>query len=800
MNSWTALLPGSLQNAPLVGLVLDVALKSFVILALAATANWCWRRSAASARHLGWLLAVGGLLCLPLLSWILPAWRSPLWTVGAQAESLNELTVTLELTPAKAASGSIAGVLASSPPGTHPAVGRSRGTGSALLAAHVQTGWVVFALTIWLCGAALMMLWLATGQLRLWLLRRSARPFYSEDWVSLLHRLCAELRIRRPVALLRSADDVMPATWGSFRPVILLPAEADEWTPERRRVVLLHELAHVKRWDCLTQMLARLACAIYWFNPLAWLAARRMCVERERACDDLVLQGCKASDYATHLVEIARTFRRLPQMAAIAMARSASLEGRVAAIIDATRVRRAPRAFVVVLCCIAVVGLVSVVAAQKPQSSLPVSSDGTKPWFDARLRAFFSEKAAQARQLAGTNTVAPEVWPFFDAGMRGDWQTATNLWTAMRKRAHQYEGTISDDTLDKVWGPILELDLAWEQYTGWTEKYVLAYGNDIINSIPPGSIYFGGTDPGRGVITAMSKSHVDADPFFTLTQNALADGTYLDYLTAMYGGKIYTATHDDMQNAFDEYSTNAQRRLNEHKLQPGEQVTVKHGKVQVSGQVAVMGINALIAKAIFDHNPDRDFYIEESFPLDWMSPYLSPNGLIMKINRQPLPALSDATVQADHEYWSRYLQPMLGHWLKDDTSVADVTAFVEKIYLKHDLTGFTGDRVWVQDTWAQKAYSKLRSSIGGVYAWRVANSKSPEEKEQMIKAADFAFRQAYALCPQSPEAVFRYANLLVSLGRVNDARLLAETTLKFDPENAQVRGLAKRLKALKPKN
>src|SRR5262249_28341076 len=151
----------------------------------------------------------------------------------------------------------------------------------------------------------------------------------------LLAVLCKELELPRRIVLLQSPDDVMPVTWGWWKPVILLPAEADEWSTERRRLVLLHELAHAKRWDCFTQMVARLACAFYWFNPLGGLAARRMCVEREGACDDLVLnRGCKASDYAAHLVEIARHFTRVPQLEAIAIARKSNLEGRIAAIVD----------------------------------------------------------------------------------------------------------------------------------------------------------------------------------------------------------------------------------------------------------------------------------------------------------------------------------------------------------------------------------------------------------------------------------------------------------------------------------
>ena len=796
MNSWTAIITHSLQHSPLAAVLVDTCFKSFVILIVAALVCLVWRRGAAAARHLVWFLALAGLLCLPGLSRLLPAWQEPLWRVGAYGGSGNEITVALGFVPAgpvTAPRRTIAPARPAAPPASTPALD----PGLRQFATQFNTGWLVACLTIWLAVAALMITSVAVGRWRLRALRRAAQRPANPDWLVLLRRLCDQVQVRREVTLLQSADNVMPVTWGSWWPVILLPAEAERWSSDRLQVVLLHELAHVKRWDCLTQLIARLACAVYWFNPLVWLAARRMCVERERACDDLVLNGgWKPSDYAAHLVDIARSFRRVPRVAAIAVARSSNLRGRIAEIVDSSRSRRAPPALLVAVCCVGVLGFVAAVAAQKPETASHVAHAGL--WFDARLSAFFAAKAAQARQLAQGESVAPEVWPYFEAGMKRDWATATNLWVAMRRRAHQYGGTTPDATLDKVWGPILETDLAWEQFANWKEKYVLAYGDDIIRSIPPGSIYFGGTDPGRGVITAMSESHADAKPFFTLTQNALADGTYLDYLGAMYGSTIYTPTRADSQKCFADYVADALARLKEGKLKPGEDVTEQDGKVDVKGQVAVMSINGLLTRLIFDRNPGYEFYVEESFPLDWMYPYLSPNGLVMKLNREPLPALAEDLVLQDHDYWSRYLQPMLGDWLTYDTSVAEVAAFAEKVYLNHDLGAFRGDPEFIADSWAQKAFSKLRSSIAGIYNWRITGAQTADEKQRMAKEADFAFRQAYALCPTSPEALFRYVNLLVSQNRQDDARLLAQTTLKLDPKNTSVQSLVEQLRKSKP--
>jgi len=279
----------------------------------------------------------------------------------------------------------------------------------------------------------------------------------------------------------------------------------------------------------------------------------------------------------------------------------------------------------------------------------------------------------------------------------------------------------------------------------------------------------------------------------------LADGSYLAYLRNMYGEKIYIPTPEDSKRCFDDYLKDARLRQQNHQLKPGENVILdSSGQAQISGQVAVMEINSLLAKIVFDKNPDREFYVEESFPLDWMYPYLEPHGLIMKINRQPLSELSDTAISADHDYWTNYLTPMIGGWLNADTPVSDIAAFAEKVYLRHDLNGFTGDRRFVQNDYSCKMYSKLRSSIGGLYAWRAQHATDAAEKERMNDEADFAFRQAWALCPYSPEAVFRYVNLLLSQNRTSDARLVAETAAKMPAmqgmNGTQVRALVEQLK------
>ena len=314
MNTSIATISHYLQNSAATALFFDVWFKSLAVLAVAGGLCFLLRRAAAATRHWIWVVALASLPSLLLLSWVPRSWQRPLWSLSTGFNSGNQVTLTLNLTPSGAArsSANSAGPLGAGATTTSaPASGNSQP-----LAARFSATALVLAVAIWLIGASLGLLSVLAGRVQLRCLARTGRLLQDEDWMLLLQEARDRLRLRRPVRLLQSSDNPMPLTWGWWRPVILLPTEATNWPTERRRVVLLHELAHAKRWDCLTQTVARMVCALYWINPLVWLAARRMCIERERACDDLVLNsGCRPSEYATHLVDIARAFRGAPQLA-----------------------------------------------------------------------------------------------------------------------------------------------------------------------------------------------------------------------------------------------------------------------------------------------------------------------------------------------------------------------------------------------------------------------------------------------------------------------------------------------------
>jgi hypothetical protein len=442
-----------------------------------------------------------------------------------------------------------------------------------------------------------------------------------------------------------------------------------------------------------------------------------------------------------------------------------------------------------------------------------------RPENEPQIKAFFSAKEAQVRQLVSQENreLPPEIWPYFEAGKKGDWATVTNLYAKMASRCYQFDGNKSyDDRMQTMaWNPINETDRFYLQCTQPDSKLALAFGKEVMHIVPPGSIYFGDTDTGRFVPTAFCRDHTKGDPFYVLTQNALADGLYLAYLRSMFGTKIYIPTQQDSQQAFDEYIRDAIDRMKAGKLQAGEDVSQKQSHVSVSGQVSVMAINSLLSKVIFQRNPNHQFYVCENYPSTWIYPYAEPHGPILKINRQKLAELTPEMIQRDHDYWDKKIVPFIDDWLKEQTTIAEICAFVEKVYVREDFTGFAGDTNFTRMAtfWrklpayqsASANWSKCRSAIGGVYVWRINDcaeqlkrlhalppAEQPQkqaeikrlvaEQQRYIKAADYAYRQAFALNPSSPEAVYRYTSLLTSLNRHAEALQMVRVVKKLNPE------------------
>jgi len=328
-------------DSPLAQFLFDAAAKATVLLAVAMVATVLLRRSSAAVRHRIWCLTFAALVILPGLSAALPEWRlavlpyrSPL---APQAEGRSPLAPQAEPAPPTATPSPIADELARHAlPLAEQAgyVAPLRGETSLHLEPPTVRRRLNLA-TLWLAGAFIALSPLVVGLARTLLLRRQARAIDDGQWTKLLDELRQRLALARRVGLYETNAPLMPMTWGLFRPVVMLPRHAREWTDRLRRTVLLHELAHVKRCDVGCQLLGRAACAMYWFHPLAWYALRRLRIERELACDDcVVLAGERASDYAAELLQIARSYRTVPFAAAVAMAQRSNLKHRLSALFD----------------------------------------------------------------------------------------------------------------------------------------------------------------------------------------------------------------------------------------------------------------------------------------------------------------------------------------------------------------------------------------------------------------------------------------------------------------------------------
>jgi HEAT repeat protein/beta-lactamase regulating signal transducer with metallopeptidase domain len=360
-------------------LLISITLKATVVLTAAWLLTRAMARHSAASRHLVWTLAMVAVLALPVMQVAAPSWKLPVLPAAAAAdfrlkpEATQTQTASLQSADDTSAmwlppsGGSLdADVVAvpaaetNTPPSREPAL---------------SIDWRVALGLFWLSGVVVALTRLAAGLAWVRRVTQRAVTVTDPDWIAALEETTAALRVRTEVSLKASADTSIPVACGLFAPTVLLPMDAAGWAPERRRVVLLHEIAHVARRDCLVQALAQLGRAVHWFNPLAHLAVARLRAEQERACDDLVLAaGTDAPSYADHLFEIARSFRtgRCPAWATLAMARPSQLEGRVQAILDDRNDRRVPTRWARVAvgaCAVALIlpiGVLQLTAAAAP--------------------------------------------------------------------------------------------------------------------------------------------------------------------------------------------------------------------------------------------------------------------------------------------------------------------------------------------------------------------------------------------------------------------------------------------------
>jgi len=298
--------------------VLDVFAKTTVILFVAAGLSLAFRRSSASLRHAVWIASLAGAVLLPIAAALVPQLE---WS------ALPKPATSVTFLPMDNGPSSIA----APSPLAKPDVANPPLTSVLVIA---------FA---WMSGAVLLLFRFGVGVIAVRAMAKKAVGVEEEGWLMLIEELRSDLGIRPRVNVLFSQLPTSPMTWGVLRPTVVLPATAHAWPNERRRVVLAHELAHVKRKDGLAQIFAQLVCSTYWFNPLVWFAAHRIRLERERACDDQVLRlGTTASDYADHLIQILRGLRSQQtfSLAAVSMAQRSQLETRLVSILDSRTSRR----------------------------------------------------------------------------------------------------------------------------------------------------------------------------------------------------------------------------------------------------------------------------------------------------------------------------------------------------------------------------------------------------------------------------------------------------------------------------
>jgi len=336
-----------LQSLSWLKLIIDVGLKSTMVLIVFGSISLLLHRATASLRSRIWTFSLLMLILLPFFSIFTPLWRLPL--IPDIAPNAQE-TATMNTADTAQSRLQKHVALHGADADNRPAPSESVGLASFWRTlSGLDFHWSAWMLMGWVLGAVLISFRFVIGKIGRWCILNKARPEDNDSWRVLAGQTAVTLGINRKVRLLKSDLIGIAMTYGILKPAIIIPAGADKWTIHWRRVALLHETAHIKRLDSLGEWLAKAVVTIYWFNPFVWLAVRKLRVERERACDDIVLNlGTKPSDYATQLMEVAANLGASPGpfWQATAITQGSNLKDRLLCILNPRINRKAERRLV----------------------------------------------------------------------------------------------------------------------------------------------------------------------------------------------------------------------------------------------------------------------------------------------------------------------------------------------------------------------------------------------------------------------------------------------------------------------
>ncbi|QEG36966.1 M56 family metallopeptidase [Bythopirellula goksoeyrii] len=382
--------------------MLDIILKSLLLMSITAAGAFLLRYRSAATIHRWWVLGFCGCLIIPVVALISPTWNLPILPTLPLAEeprfsvpppriekqalptagSLVARVPVQQVTPvSKEKSHTPAKIRQPTSENLSPTSGSPRFSWTLLLGAF------------WFAGTLACLLRTTWQQVSLMRLLRRCTKVYEQSWKIALQEAASSLGLRRQVTLLKLLEAQSPLTAGLVRHTVILPRDADQWCPQRRRFVLLHELAHVKRHDVLAQLIAGLVCALYWFNPLCWVGLFQMRKLRELACDDLVIAcGQPQTDYADVLLDVARSYRHRTLSTVVGMAHSSNVENRIMAILDKARShvslsRKAARVLLVAATALVlVIGSMRLESQAEPVSNLLAQEAGNDKTAESKVQ------------------------------------------------------------------------------------------------------------------------------------------------------------------------------------------------------------------------------------------------------------------------------------------------------------------------------------------------------------------------------------------------------------------------------